>query len=177
VETAASALEFRDLYEAEFGYVWSSLRRLGVLEKDIEDLAHDVFITAYRRLGAFDRGRPMRPWLFGICFRLASDFRRRAHHQHEVAEDGQDVADGGRLPDDEVAARQARDQVLRALESLDLDRRAVFVMHEIDGVAVPQIAEALEVPLNTAYSRLRLARQDFATAVRRLAAQGEGGKR
>jgi len=69
--------------------------------------------------------------------------------------------------------------VARALDTLDFDRRAVFILHEIDGVAIPEIARALEIPSNTAYSRLRLARADFGAAVRRLHLQGgqKGGPR
>ena len=56
----------------------------------------------------------------------------------------------------------------RALEHIPIERRGVFVMHDIDGIAAPEIAVALEIPLNTAYSRLRLARRDFGEAVARL---------
>ena len=58
--------------------------------------------------------------------------------------------------------------VLKALDALDLDKRAVLVMHELDGVAIPDVAMALSIPLNTAYSRLRLARRDFEKAVSEL---------
>ena len=60
----------------------------------------------------------------------------------------------------------------RALDALDLDRRSVFVMHELDGQAVPEIARTLSIPLNTAYSRLRLARRDFVDAVKRARSVG-----
>jgi RNA polymerase sigma-70 factor (ECF subfamily) len=170
--------DFRALYDSEFGYIWNSLRRLGVPEKDLEDLAHDTFMTAHRRLSTYDPARPIRPWLFGIAFRLASDFRRQARHQYELSsseeEGNDDRPDDARLPDELAEASQARRQVLEALETLDIDRRAVFVMYELDGHPVPEIASALGIPLNTAYSRLRLARQDFAASVRRLQAKRGG---
>jgi len=59
--------------------------------------------------------------------------------------------------DETLAARQATDLVLAALEVLDDDRRSLFVLHELDGVSMPEVAAALSIPLNTAYSRLRLA--------------------
>jgi RNA polymerase sigma-70 factor (ECF subfamily) len=59
----------------------------------------------------------------------------------------------------------------RALEAMEIDRRAVFLMHEVDGFSIPEVAEALAVPLNTAYSRLRLARDEFRERVRRLRSQ------
>jgi RNA polymerase sigma-70 factor (ECF subfamily) len=58
--------------------------------------------------------------------------------------------------------------VLEALDAIDLDRRAVFVLYEIDGVTMDEIARSLGIPVNTAYSRLRVARGEFAAAVKRL---------
>ena len=167
--------DFRALYEAEFSYVWNSLRRLGAPPAHLEDLVHDTFVTAWRRMGDFDSSRPIRPWLFGIAFRIASDFRKRAFQQREVPEENLEAVDQRALPDDHVSAREARELVLRVLESMPLERRAVFVMHELDGHAAPEIAQAMAIPLNTAYSRLRLARQDFAAAIKRI--QAEGGAR
>lgn len=169
--------DFRALYEAEFSYVWNSLRRLGAPPAHIEDLAHDTFVTAWRRMGDFDSSRPIRPWLFGIAFRVASDFRKRAFQHREVSDENLeqlDVEDDRLSPVDHVAAREARELVLRALESMPIERRAVFVMHELDGHAAPEIAAAMAIPLNTAYSRLRLARQDFAAAIKRIQAEGGG---
>ena len=167
--------DFRAVYEAHFDYVFHSLRRLGIASGDIEDLAHDVFVAFYRGLDGFEAGRPIKPWLFGIAFRVASDFRRRARHRFEVqAESGdgrREFADAQPLADEQVATRQDRALVTDALSTLDLDRRAVFVMHDLDGHAMPEIAKSLSVPLNTCYSRLRLAREQFATAVRKRAQQ------
>ncbi len=163
---------FSRIYEQEFEYVWSSLRRLGVASKDLEDVVHDVFVTVHRSLDSYDPARPLRPWLFGVAFRISSDFRRKAHHHREVADEGHDVEDGKPSALEQVSAREDRTLVLSALAQLGPDRRAVFILHEVNEETVPAIAEALEIPLNTAYSRLRLARQDFATAVRRLKAQG-----
>lgn len=166
--------DFRAVYEAEFDYVYHSLRRLGVADRDLEDLAHDVFVAFYRGLASFEPGRPVKPWLFGICFRVASDHRRRARHRFEVGGDvgpdgtSREFADAGPLPDEQMSRAQDRRLILGALAALDLDRRAVFVMHELDGFSMPEIAAALSAPLNTCYSRLRLAREAFASAVRRL---------
>ena len=70
--------DFTRLYESEFDYVWNALRRLGIAEAHVEDVAHDVFTTAWKKLADYDPTRPIRPWLFGIAYRLASDFRARA---------------------------------------------------------------------------------------------------
>ena len=173
VATPLPAAAFPAVYGAELGYVWNALRRLGVQDRDIEDLCHDVFVIVFRNLAAYDTRRPIRPWLFGIAFRVASDYRRSARHRREIPGTAREVACPS-PPADEVMLRRERQRlVVRALEELELDRRAVFVMHDIDGHVMPDIAAALGVPLNTAYSRLRLARADFAAAVKRV----QGGSR
>lgn len=156
------------IYEAHFDHVWLTLRRLGVRQADIEDLAHDVFVVVHRRLDSYDPTRPLRPWLSGICYRVASDHRRLARHRREVPDAGRPEP-GGREPDPERQAQalEARDEVLDALDALDPDQRLVLVMHDIDGFSAPEIAAGLDVPLNTCYSRLRLGRKRFAQAVRR----------
>jgi RNA polymerase sigma-70 factor (ECF subfamily) len=151
-------------------YVWNTLRRFGVSPPDLEDGTQDVFIQVARHLGDYDRARPVRPWLFGFAFRVASQYRRRAHRRYETSGSShpREAVDPGPLPDARIAAAQDRQLVLDALEAIDLDRRAVFVLHEIDGVSVDEIARALGIPVNTAYSRLRVARSEFAAAVKRL---------
>ena len=170
----SDAPPFAAVYEGELGYVCNSLRRLGIPPKDLDDVAQDVFVTAFKRFGTYDAARPLRPWLFGIAFRTASAFRQRGSSRLEVGgEHLPEAVSEARGPDEAVAARQARDEVLRALETLDLDRKAVFVMHEIDGHTIPEVADALEIPLNTAYTRLRAARQLFVAEFRRLRGEGE----
>ncbi|MGM0575606.1 MAG: RNA polymerase sigma factor [Myxococcota bacterium] len=159
---------FRAIYAGEFEYVWRTLRRLGVRDRDMEDLAHDVFVVVYRTLGRYDRERPVRPWLFGIAFRVVSDYRRRARFSREIPVDRDDAVSGAPAPDEEVERRDRRALVLAALEELPMPQRAVFVSHELEGLTVPEIAAGLSVPENTCYSRLRLARRKFAEAVRRL---------
>lgn len=167
---------FRALFEAEFAYVLNTLRRLGVRESDLEDVTHDVFIIVHRLLPEYDPERPLRPWLFGVAFRVASDYRRLARHMREVPEEPMDEPADPSLPaDEQIASAQARRLVINALDELELDRRAVLVLHDIDGQAMPQIAEALGIPLNTAYSRLRLGREQFRAAVNR--AKLRGGER
>ncbi len=174
VSLARSALsrpapEFRAVFEGEFAYVFNTLHRLGVRRPDLEDMTHEVFVAVHRALADYDPERPLRPWLFGIAFRVASDDRRRAHHRREAPGDqAAEAADAG-LPADEIlAAEQARRLLLEALDEVALDRRAVLVLHEIDGHPVPEVALALSIPLNTAYSRLRLGRADLRAAVKRL---------
>ena len=158
---------FSTIFARDLGYVWTSLRRLGVPNRDLEDLSHDVFFRVYQRLADYDVTRPFRPWLFGFCFRVASDYRRRFANQREVL--GAELEPIDPAPDalDRLLQTEATSLAQLVLQSLELERRAVFVMHEIDGCPIPEVATALEIPLNTAYSRLRLAREQFAEELRR----------
>lgn len=169
----SESLDFRVLFERECSYVVASLRRLGVQERDLEDVAHEVFVAIHRRLGEYDPARPLRPWIFAFAYRFASDYRKLARHRRERIEDTVgDEVDEAEGPEARIDAARARALVIQALDALDLDKRAVMVMHEIDGVPIPEVATALGIPLNTAYSRLRLAREQFAQAARRLQARG-----
>jgi RNA polymerase sigma-70 factor (ECF subfamily) len=164
----ADSAFFRATYEAELDYVWRSLRRLGARERDLEDLTHDVFVAMWRALDRYDRARPIRPWLFGIAFRVVSDYRRRAAFRRETPSDRDDMPATG--PDALARAQAAQDRalVIEALGALPIEQRAVFVLSAIDGQAMPEIAAALGLSENTCYSRLRLGKKRFADAVRRL---------
>ncbi len=157
------------MYAAELDWVWRALWRLGVRDADLEDAAHDVFVVVHRKLADYDPARPLRPWLFGICFRVALDRRRLAHARREQpAEDPGAIVADERVPDPEQAAEQqeARAEVAAGLAHLPPEQRAVFVLHELEGVPVPACVDVLGAPLNTLYSRLRLARAAFAAAIR-----------
>jgi RNA polymerase sigma-70 factor (ECF subfamily) len=167
------AARFRAVFEAELDYVWTSLRRLGVRDRDLEDVAHDVFIEVYRRIDVYDPSRPVRPWLFAFAFRVASDWRRRAHVRNETLDDRVEAVE--RVdPALSLDRAQQRALVLRAIDAIDIDRRGVFILYELDEVPMKEIAESLGIPLHTAYSRLRVAREEFAAAVKRASrARGE----
>lgn len=164
-------VEFRAIFDAEHGYVWNTLRRLGVREADLKDQCQEVFLVIHGLLPDYDPSRPIRPWLFGIAYRIALRYRALARHRREAFEEVDDRADAAPRADEQLEAAQRRAVVLEAVESIDLPRRAVFVMSEIDGATMPEIAETLAIPVNTAYSRLRLAREEFAAAVQRIRAQ------
>jgi RNA polymerase sigma-70 factor (ECF subfamily) len=158
--------EMAAVFEEHFGYVWNSLRRLGVRESDLEDLAHEVFLKVHANLRKFDPTRPMRPWLFGFAYRVVADHRRLARNRLEVTGVHAEAIDSTPRADERLQAAEQKAFLDRALAEMDLDRRAVLVLHDVDGVPVPEIARALGVPLNTAYSRLRLAREELARAVK-----------
>jgi RNA polymerase sigma-70 factor (ECF subfamily) len=170
IAAPAQAPAFQALYRAHFDYVWHSLRKLGIREADLADLTHDVFVVVHRKLRSFDATRPAKPWLFGICFRVALDRKRKASSFRESLTDPVDLEkSASEFPaaDDVASSRQAHDRVMRALDTLDFDKRAVFVLHELEGMSMPEIAALIDAPLNTLYSRLRLARDAFVAAVRK----------
>jgi len=167
-------LTFKEVYDEHFRFVWRSLRRLGVPESDVADAVQDVFLVVHRRLGEFEGRSKVTTWLYGICYRVAHDRRRLAHVRRRAADDDGELDD---RPDEsaDVSAAAERNQGLAMLESildeLPMDQRAVFTLFELDGVGGEGIAEMLEIPLGTVYSRLRLAREQFKKTLARLQAR------
>lgn len=162
---------FEQVFEAEAAYICRTLARLGVANRDVEDLAHDTFLIVYRQYESYDPNRPLRPWLFGIAFRVALAYRRRASTRSEKL--GEEIAllhtpDSQPSPLEQLESAERQTLVRRALQSVADDRLAVFVLHEIDGFSMPEVVRAEGIPLNTGYSRLRLARQEFRHAISRL---------
>jgi RNA polymerase sigma-70 factor (ECF subfamily) len=153
-------------FQREVDYVFRTLRRLGTSPSEVEDLAQEVFLALRGAWAEYDPERPLRPYLFGIAFRIASSHHRKRNR--EVAFGVVELGDTGPGPDDALQAKQARAVVLAALERIPLPRRAVLVMHDIDDISMGQIAGVLKIPLFTAYSRLRKARRELEAAVRRL---------
>jgi RNA polymerase sigma-70 factor (ECF subfamily) len=118
------------IYQRELDYLIGSLRRIGVPFTDIEDVLHEVFLVMFARWDDYDRARPVRPWLFGIAFRVASSYRRKTGREVLGADYELEEASGG--PDDDAAASQHRRLLLKALAQVPLERRAVLIMHEVD---------------------------------------------
>lgn len=163
------------VYRQELAWVVRTVERLGARVGDIEDLVHDVFLGFYRTLDGFDPRRPVRPWLFGIAYRVVSDYRRKASFSREASDETvAETAHGGPTPVEALETAEKRRLVLSALEALPLDQRAVFIAVELDEQTVPEVSENLQIPLNTAYSRLRLGRQRFTAAVERLTTKDGG---
>jgi RNA polymerase sigma-70 factor (ECF subfamily) len=169
----ASRLDVLSIHEHHADFVWRALQRMGVREADVEDALQEVFVVVHHRLHTFDRSARMTTWLYGICTRVAAAYRRRAHRRREqvvaeVPEDGQ--YDEG-TPEQAAIARQARARLLAILDLMDLEKRALFVMFELDEVPCEEIAEILGIPLGTVYSRLHAARKEFEAAMKRFAAR------
>src|SRR6478735_2346205 len=82
---AKAAPDFRELFETHFSYVWHVLKRLGVAERDLEDMAQQVFLLVHGQLAKFDTSRPIRPWLFSFAYNAASNYRALSRHRVELS--------------------------------------------------------------------------------------------
>lgn len=165
-------IDFRALYEAQFQFVWCSLRRLGVPEADALDSTQKVFLTAHVKLPAFEGRSSLRTWLFGICQRVASDYRRSAPVRREVVTDITEL-DVPVHTEDLVAKAETQQRAAVAeaiLNKLSDEQRAVFVLFELEEQSGQEIADLLGISLGTVRSRLRLAREIFQREVKRLEA-------
>jgi RNA polymerase sigma-70 factor (ECF subfamily) len=170
----AEAMSFDRLYEDHVDFVWRAACRLGIDGVDADDVAQEVFFIAHRRLREFAGRSSAKTWLFRILYHVVQHhFRGRARkHRHLLP--ASVALDPDRLPDASAAgpaesAEQAEalrvlDRLLRQLEE---GRRAVFVLAEIEQMTAAEIAEAVGIKVNTVYSRLRVARQEFASALAR----------
>jgi RNA polymerase sigma factor (sigma-70 family) len=158
-------------FEAEFDFVRRTLRRQGVAASDVDDLMQEVFIALWRAWAQFDQSRPLRPWLWGITFRVARSHLRR--RWREIPRNDIEIADEGDPGEDSAAA--ARALVLSALARLPVRHRTTLILHELDGIPTNQLAEQLSMPLASVYTRVRRARLAFAEVVGELQGTAAAG--
>jgi len=148
----------RQIFDEHARYVWRTLRHLGIPEADAPDLCQEVFVTVHRKLSSFEGRSSLRTWLYGICIRIASEHRRRPHVRKEtqLSEPAREAhEEQATAPDSSAEQRSA---VQHLLSVLDEDKRQVVVLYEIEGFSMKEVAEILECPVQTAYSRLHAAR-------------------
>jgi RNA polymerase sigma-70 factor (ECF subfamily) len=172
VTTPLTALDFDAFHAQHSDYVWLTLQRFGVPQADLDDAFQEVFVVVQRKLGGFDGSCEPTTWLYGICRRVAAGRRRRASFRYEqpMPELAEELPDPGLGPEEALAVRQAEAQLDQILARMDLDRRAAFVMFEIDGCSCAQIAALTGVAIGTVYARLHAARKEFAQILERMRA-------
>lgn len=162
----------RELFESYAAFIWRTLRYQSVAERDLDDVSQEVFLVIFRKLPTFEPRGSLRAWIYGICIRIARDYRNRAHKKHEVLVD--ELSDqigqadfGSNASNSEVEAeaeRRAQQRRLHELlQRLDEDKRAVLVLHELEGLPMNEVAELVQCPVKTAYSRLAAARKQMLT--------------
>jgi RNA polymerase sigma-70 factor (ECF subfamily) len=177
VERPANAGE---VYRSHANFVWVTLQRMGVRESDREDVFQDVFIVVHQRLHTYDPAVKLGAWLFGICLRVVSNYRRNAWRRVETGQDGTLEAraqppETAHNPDDNLAEREARARLQAILDEMDVEKRAVIVMFEIEELACDEIASILGVPVGTVYSRIHAAHAQFEKVLARYRARDARG--
>jgi len=169
-------MTLESVYRQHFKAVWRLLRRLGVAPAQLDDAAQDVFLVVQKKLGALAPDAALHSWVFAITVRVASEYRRRAARRRaEPFEDA--IAAPARSPADQTEVQEAVQLLHALLGELDEARRAVFVLSELEQLSAPEIAEVLEVNLNTVYARLRSAKKLFDAALVRHRAASERRRR
>jgi RNA polymerase sigma-70 factor (ECF subfamily) len=171
---------FDEVYAAHAAFVWRTVRALGVAPAHVDDAVQDVFVVVHQKLGEFRGPARLETWLFAIARRVASHYRRAAGRARTEALDAIDetaaiASAAGTF--EEASRREAAALLTAILAELDDDKRELLVLVELDQVPVPEVATYLGVPLNTAYSRVRLARRAFEAALARRRGEPEGGRR
>ncbi len=158
---------FAAFYREHVDFVWRSLRRLGTPDSQLEDATQDVFVVAARRIGDFEGRSAIKTWLFGIAMRVVKT-HRRTRWRHERKLEALGHASASAATNDPIARRDAQRTLLMLLDTLDDDRRAVYVLAELEGLTAVEIAEGLGLNVNTVYTRLRTARLALREAAERL---------
>ena len=159
---------FAQIFSEQAGFVWRSLRRLGVPAADVDDAVQEVFLVVHRRIAEYEDRGLLRAWLFSISRQISSHYHRSVKRS-EVRHRGLVVS--ATAPDlEEVLARREAEQLVNAfLDELEEPQRMVFYLSDIEGMTAPEIAAALDANLNTVYGRLRQARKRFESVIRRAA--------
>jgi len=168
IPASAPRRDLARVYRDHVPYVWRSLKHLGVQEADIEDVAHDVFLVVARKLDGFEERSSVKTWIYGICLRTAADYRGRAFRRREVLSGEFPAAAQRATPapqERELAGKRERNRLIELLDQLSPEQREVFVLYEVEELAMREVAEVLSCPLQTAYSRLHAARRSLKDAL------------
>jgi RNA polymerase sigma-70 factor, ECF subfamily len=158
------------VYERELDYLFETLQRLGASPREVEDLAQEIFLILHRNWPNLDLSRPFRPYLFAVAFRVVCAHRRR--RGREIPCEYLEAEDPAVGPEESLQSKQSAHLLMAALDTVPLARRAVVVMHDLDGFSIVEVAARLSLTRFGAYARLRKARKELASALRRLLKEG-----
>ena len=154
----ATVTDFTTVFSEYAPFVLRVLRHLGVPTADLQDQAQEAFVAVFRALPSFAGRSSLRTWVYGICVHVASNYRRRAYVRRErsVSEPPEQVQAADQ--DEAFERSQGWPALRRLLDTLDAEKREVFVLYELEELSMREVAEACGCPLQTAYSRLHAAR-------------------
>lgn len=173
-ERAEESTDFQAIYREHYATIWRFLVHLGVRKGDVPDVAHNVFLIAYRKLGEFEHRSTIRTWLCGIALRVGRDHMRSARVRLEVPTSDFTELDTQSADDSSEALRSKRQLALalKLLSGLPEEQREVFVLHELEQLTGSEIAELTGTPVNTVRSRLKRARDAFRSQLTELREKG-----
>jgi RNA polymerase sigma-70 factor (ECF subfamily) len=133
---------------------------------DADDLCHEVFVIAWRKLEGLNEIAG-RGWLCAIAIRVVAGARRRAHFRKLVGLDYAAHKTTERTPATEFERQEASTRVYLALEHLSEKKRTAFILHDLQGLTGEQISSILDIPIKTVWSRLGHARREFELQLRK----------
>jgi len=162
---------FAEVFEQHLSMVWRVLRYLGVPESDVEDVAQEVFVVVHRKLPGFEGRSALTSWLYSICWRTYQDYRRRAFRRHEVLSDPPPGTAQAATQERDLETEQRLAALAKFLEGLDEDKRTVFVLFELEELEMKEVVAIVGCPLQTGYTRLRVARTHVKNAWERQTAR------
>jgi RNA polymerase sigma-70 factor (ECF subfamily) len=173
-EATTKVRDFEAIYREHHATIWRFLLHLGVRESDVPDVTHNVFLIAHKKLDEFEHRSSMRTWLCGIALRVGRDFMRSAAVRLEVSAGDALGADRPGADDSVEQLLQKRQLALamRLLDALPTEQREVFVLHELEQMTGPEIAELMATPVATVRSRLKRARDSFSARLAELRKEG-----
>lgn len=163
---------FEQVYDELFPFVWRVARRLGTAESALDDVCQETFLVVHRRLSEFEQRSSLKTWVYGILHHVVqghkrTQARKSPGHRADAAIDLESLAGTARGPDEAASDAQSTRIAHAMLAQLDDDKRSVFVLVELEGLSVPEVADATGLNVNTIYARLRAARSEFSATVAR----------
>ena len=164
---SAAGQDFRALFDHHVDFVWRVLRRHGVPERELEDVCQETFIVVHRKLAEFEGRSTLRTWIYAIAARTAIASRRKAHVRCELLQEPPSEPQSEANQEELATQRRSLSLVEQALASMDSDKREAFVLYELEGMSVIELAAAVGVPENTALYRLHKAREELSQKLRR----------
>ena len=162
---AQDPMAFRAFVVRHERMVFALLSRMLGRGPDVEDLAQETFVRAFRAFPTFDPNGPAKvsTWLLTIATRLALDDKKR---KKLVGDADPDVETSGSTPEMAAARRELGNAIAEAAATLPDDQRAALILAEMHGLSIAEIAHALEIPENTAKTRLFRAREKMREALK-----------
>lgn len=142
---------------------------MGVPVAQLDDAAQEVFWVCARRLDDIRPGCE-RSFIYGVALRVAGDHARRSVLVAVGLDDASSVPADGPTPAECLDQQRARELLDTVLDRMSQDLRTVLVLAELEEMDVRQVANLLEIPIGTAASRLRRAREEFSAIAKRLRA-------